>query len=134
MQTVRLPSFLKRVLAVDALSSGALGLVALAYGSLIAQITDVPHDLLREAGYVLPPFAAFVGWLATRERVNGAAVWIVIAVNAAWVFGSILLIATGQVQPNAFGYAFIIAQAVAVGVFAELEYIGLRMAQAAAAA
>jgi hypothetical protein len=33
---------------------------------------------------------------------------------------------SGWVSPNLFGQAFIVMQAIAVGVFAELQFIGLR--------
>src|SRR5688572_16144172 len=127
-------SFLRRVLAVDAISSGAMGLGMLSFGSFIAQLLNLPVDLIRDAGLVLLPFAAFVGYVASREQPPRAGAWIIIAMNGVWVVDSILLLFTGWVEPNALGYAFVIAQAVVVGVFAELEYIGLKKAPVRAAA
>ena len=121
-------SFLRRVLAVDAASSGALGLGALLLAPTLAEFFGLPVDLLREAGIVLLPFAAFVGFLASRREPSRIGVWIVIALNVLWVIDSILLLFANGIEPNALGYAFVIAQAVAVGVFAEIEYIGLRRA------
>jgi hypothetical protein len=46
--------------------------------------------------------------------------------NAAWTLGSIALLFSGAVSPNLLGQVFIVAQAIATGVFAELQYIGLR--------
>jgi len=92
----------------------------------LAAILGLPAELLREAGWVLLPFAAFVGFLALRQQVSRPGVWIVIALNALWVIDSVLLLVAGSVEPNALGYAFVIAQALIVGVFAELEYFGLR--------
>ena len=127
-------SFLRRVLAVDAISSGAMGLAMLSFGSFIAQLLNLPVDLIRDAGLVLLPFAAFVGYIASREHPPRAGVWIIIALNVVWVVDSIVLLFTGWVEPNALGYSFVIAQAVVVGVFAELEYIGLKRAPTRAAA
>jgi hypothetical protein len=56
----------------------------------------------------------------------------IIALNLLWVVGSMGLLMGGWVAPTALGTAFVIAQAVAVGVFAELQFIGLRRTQAAA--
>lgn len=39
---------------------------------------------------------------------------------------SVLLLLSGLVQPSPFGYAFVIGQAVVVGVFTELQLVGLR--------
>jgi hypothetical protein len=127
-------SFLRRVLAVDAISSGAMGLAMLSFGSFIAQLLNLPVDLIRDAGLVLLPFAAFVGYVASREHPPRASVWIIIALNVVWVVDSIVLLFTGWVEPNALGYSFVIAQAVVVGVFAELEYVGLKRAPTRAAA
>ena len=46
--------------------------------------------------------------------------------------GSIGLLVSGWVAPTALGYAFVIAQAIVVGVFAELQFVGLRRSEAAA--
>jgi hypothetical protein len=67
-----------------------------------------------------------VGWLGTRSSMPKMLVAIVIAGNAAWTLGSIALLFSGAVTPNLLGEAFIAIQAVATGVFAELQYIGLR--------
>jgi hypothetical protein len=132
MQTISSLSFLRRVLAVDALSSGAMGLALIAFAPLLATWLNLPVDLLRQSGSVLLPFAAFVGYLASRDQPSRVAIWAVVALNAVWTIDSVLLLLSGWVAPNALGYAFIIGQALIVGVFAELEYIGLRRASAAA--
>ena len=46
--------------------------------------------------------------------------------NAAWTLGSIALLFSGSVSPNLLGMVMVVAQAIATGVFAELQYIGLR--------
>lgn len=57
----------------------------------------------------------------------------IIALNVLWVAGSIALLLGGQVAPTTLGYAFVIMQAVVVGVLAELQFIGLRRASLAMA-
>jgi hypothetical protein len=126
-------SFLRLVLAVDAFSSAALGLGLVSASGLLASWTSLPAPLLFESGLVLIPFAAFVGFLATRAEPSRAGVWIVIALNAIWTVASIALLFTGWIVPNLLGSIFIAAQATAVGVFAELQYLGTRKGQVVAA-
>ncbi len=79
-------------------------------------------------------YAALVGFLGTRGMMSKAAVWTVIAVNAIWALDSIILLASGWMSPNLLGQALIVMQAIAVGVFAELQFIGLRKSASTAEA
>jgi hypothetical protein len=134
MQSIQSSPFLRLVLTVDAVSCAVMGASLLLFSAQLAPLFELPADLLREAGWVLIPFAAFLGYLASRRQAPRALVWAVIALNAVWVLDSILLLLTGWVAPNAWGYGFVILQAAAVGVLAELEYIGLRNSRPALAA
>ncbi len=118
-------SLLRRVLLVDAVASGAMGIGFLTLTPVIASLFELPRILVWEAGIALVPFAAFVGYLASQQHPSRAAVWIVIAVNALWTINSIALLFTGWVSPSALGIAFVIAQAAVVGLFAELQFVGL---------
>jgi hypothetical protein len=133
MDTFRSMTFLRRVLLIDAVSSAFMGAALLALSGLLAPLFDLPANLLLESGIVLVPFAAFVGYLASRSTPPRSGVWCVVVLNAVWVLGSAGLLLGDAIAPNAFGYAFIIAQAVVVGVFAELQAIGLRKQSAVAA-
>jgi hypothetical protein len=126
-------TFLRRVLMLDAAATAATGLM-LAFGaSLTKDLLGLPQSLMQYAGLSLLPFAALVGFLATRTTISRPAVWAVIAYNALWSIDSIVLLMTGAVAPTALGYAFVIAQALVVALFAELEYVGLRRMAAATA-
>lgn len=57
----------------------------------------------------------------------------VIALNAAWVGASVLLLLLPAWSPTGLGYAFILVQAGAVAVLAEMQYVGLRGSSALAA-
>ena len=70
-------------------------------------------------------------WLSNRAEISRQAIWAVIAVNALWVIDSLLVLVIGWVSPNLFGYAFIIGQALAVALLAELQWFGLKHSQAA---
>jgi hypothetical protein len=86
----------------------------------------LPGALLRETGLFLVAYTALVGWLTTRPSVPKALVLLVIAGNTAWTFASIALLFSGAVNPNLLGEILVVAQAIATGVFAELQYVGLR--------
>jgi hypothetical protein len=118
--------FLRRALLADAIFSGA-GAVGFTLGAAaFASLLSLPEALLRETGLFLVAYALFVGWLGTRHAMPKALVAIVIAGNVAWTVASIALLFSGAVEPNLLGEAVVIAQAIATGVFAELQYVGLR--------
>ena len=126
------PALLRFALLIDAAASGATGLLLIAGAGLLTSWLALPVDLMRAAGLILVPYVAFVAYVGTRPEISRTAVWTVIAANAVWVVASAGLLVSGLVAPTALGYAFVIAQAVAVGVFAELQFIALRRAPATA--
>ena len=126
------PTFLRRVLIADAVISGASAVLLLAAAGPLSRILGVPFSLLQSAGVSLLPFLAFLIWLCTRNTVPRSSVWIVIALNLAWVAGSIALLFVDRIDPNRIGVAFIVVQAVAVLGFAEMQYVGLRRSAEAA--
>jgi hypothetical protein len=117
---------LRKALLADALLSGITGLVLLLAAGPLATLEGLPVGLLRWSGIILIPFAAFVAWLGTRERVQRPLVFAVVACNALWALDSVLLLVTGWVEPTILGEVFVLGQAAAVAVLAELEFIGLR--------
>lgn len=125
-------TFLRYALLADAVASGATGLLMIAGADLLTGLLGLPVALMREAGLLLVPYVALVAFVGTRDAISRPAVQAIIALNVLWVAGSIGLLMSGYVAPTALGYAFVIAQAVAVGIFAELQFIGLRRTQATA--
>jgi hypothetical protein len=79
-------------------------------------------------------YTALVGWLGTRPSLPKALVAVVVAGNAVWTIASVALLFSGWVTPNLLGEVLVAAQAIVVGVFAELQYVGLRKSEAALAA
>jgi len=126
--------FLRRALVADAVFSGVAALGFTFGAGTFASLFNLPEALLRETGLFLIAYAAFVGWLGSRQLTMKALVMIVIAGNAAWTFGSIALLLSGAVSPNLPGMVMVVAQAIATGVFAELQYVGLRRSGSAVAA
>jgi hypothetical protein len=117
---------LRRAIQADAIVSGAMALLLAFDAGALAPLLNLPEALLRESGLFLIAYAALVGWLGTRSSMPKLLVGIVIAGNVAWTLGSIALLICGAVTPNLLGEAFVAVQAVATGVFAELQYIGWR--------
>ena len=123
--------FLRRVLALDALSCIAMGLLMGLGAAPLAPLLGLPEPLVRTAGLLLLPLAAFIAWLATRPAPPRALVWIVILGNVGWTAESFALIGQSQPAITALGTAFVSAQALAVLALAALEYGGLRRLRAA---
>lgn len=64
--------------------------------------------------------------VSRRQTVSRAMLVEIIAINVLWVVASFGLLVSGAISPNLLGIAFVSAQAVAVALFAELQYVGLR--------
>ena len=131
INSVSEPSFLRLALIADAAVSGFTGLAMVLGAGIVDGLLGLPATLLHYAGLSLIPFAALVGFIATRERLSRPAVWAIIAYNALWAVDSIVLIAGGWLTPTLLGYAFTVAQAIVVAAFAELQYVGMRKWRAA---
>jgi len=127
-------SLLRRALLADAVFSGIAAALLTVDAGALAPLLELPEGLLRETGLFLIAYTALVGWLSSRSSLPKVLVMLVIAGNAAWTAGSIALRLSGTVAPNALGEAFIVAQAIATGVFAELQYMGLRRSASEAVA
>jgi hypothetical protein len=132
--SVSVSTFLRRVLALDAVTSGAMGALLVLAQAPLSSMLGLSASLLFWAGLSLLPFAAFVGWLATRELPPRAGVWAVVLCNALWVIDSFVLLASGWPDLTLLGKVFVLFQAIAVAVFAELQFFGLRRSGRLAAA
>ncbi|GIQ75301.1 hypothetical protein [Bradyrhizobium sp. RD5-C2] len=117
---------LRRALLADAVFSGVSAIAMVLDSAALASLLGRPEALLRETGLFLIAYTALVGWLAARTSLPKGPVILVVAGNAAWTLASIALLLSGAVSPNLLGTIVILAQAIATGVFAELQYVGLR--------
>lgn len=106
---------------LDAIASGAMGLLLLLGATFLDGLLDLPLNLLRVAGAILLPWTAFLLIAASRQQVSRAAVRGIVAVNVAWVVASLVLLAGSWVDPSALGIAFVIVQAIAVAGFAAIQ-------------
>ena len=126
--------FLRRALLADAVFSG-MSALGLTFGAgALASLLNLPEALLRETGLFLIAYTALVGWLGTRQIVPKLLVVLVVAGNTAWTIASIALLFSGAASPNLLSEIVVVAQAIATGVFAELQFVGLRKSEGAMAA
>ncbi len=114
---------LRTVLLADAATCLSTGTLMTAASHWLASVTGLPEALVFSAGLSLFPIALFMAFIGTRHPIPAAGVWLIILGNAAWVFGSLLLLGIGL---TALGLAFVLGQAAAVTVLAALEYSGLK--------
>jgi hypothetical protein len=126
-------SLLRLALLADAVASGAMGVLLAAAAEPLAGWFGLPLALLREVGLLLIPYAALLGYLATRITTPRLPAQFIVAGNVLWVVGSVALLVSGLVAPTVLGTAFVIAQALVVAILAELQLLGLRRQRLAAA-
>ena len=117
--------FLRRVLQLDAAATGATGLLLLGGTSLLHSLLNLPVALMTYAGIFCVAWAATLGFASIRPQLSRSFVWTIIVANVGWVIGSVALLVSGYVSPTWLGYAFVIAQALAVDIFAGLQMFAM---------
>lgn len=124
--------FLRKVLIADAAISAAAGLLLIGGADLTAGLLGLPSGLLFWSGVALIPFVAALVMIARARVAPTGVLPVIIAINFAWIAGS-LFVAFGPITaPSLIGKVFVCAQAAAVFLFAELQVTGLRRASATA--
>lgn len=122
---LRHPSLLRLALAADALASGAMGLLLVFGGGLLAPWLGLPAPLLFWNGLWMVPFAAFIAWIALRQPTPLGAVRFLVPANLVWVVASFAFAALQPFALTALGTAFVLAQALALLGLAALQWTGL---------
>jgi hypothetical protein len=125
---------LRTALHLDAAASGAMALLAIGAAPILSPLLGLPQPLLFWAGIALLPWVALLLGVARRNTAPRLLLVDILGLNALWVAASIGLLASGLVAPTLLGYAFIVAQALAVAAFAVLQGLALRRSAAAATA
>ena len=121
---------LRLALLADAAATAATGLLLLVFSGPFDTLLGLPAALSRTLGLGLLPYAALVALIGTRRPIRPSAVWAVIICNLFWVVDSAMLLMGNWIDPTPLGVAFVIAQAIAVAGFADLQFVGLRKARA----
>lgn len=120
---------LRRAIQADALLCAAVGLAFAAAAAPLGALLGIPSLYLLVLGFILLPYAAFLGYTATRERISRRAAWSIIAINALWALDSLILLATGLLPLTTAGWWFVLIQAGIVADFAIVQAIAIRRAQ-----
>ncbi len=126
MSAIAMNSLLRNALRIDAVASVLVGLPMAAAAHPLAAALGLPVPLLFWAGVICLPYAAILWWMSGQAELPSQAVITVVSGNALWVAGCLALAFAGWTLPTALGVAFLVAQAVFVALFAELQWFGWR--------
>ncbi|KOG21916.1 hypothetical protein [Streptomyces viridochromogenes] len=116
---------LRRLLALDAVVTGANGLAYLAASGPLGRLLGVDRGLLLALGAFLAVYAAAVGLLASRARPGAFPVRAVIEANLAWSVLSCVALAM-WLAPTGAGAVWTVLQALTVAAFAALQHLALK--------
>lgn len=130
--SIAITPFLRNVLLVDALASGVTAILLVTGASILEPLLGLPSQLLFWAGIALLPFVAMLVATARRQAMSRLVLIDLIGINVLWVIGSFAVLVSGSFAPSLLGMLFVITQALAVALFAELQFISLRRSTAAA--
>ncbi|MGL5736619.1 MAG: hypothetical protein ACRCYS_17280 [Beijerinckiaceae bacterium] len=125
---------LRRILLLDAATCATTGTLLTMGANFLQAPLGLFPELMRYAGLLLFPSAAFMLWTARRRPLTRWAVLLIIAGNGLWVLESLLLLASPSLAPTtSLGTAFVLVQSVAVAALAALEWWGLKAARSPSA-
>ncbi|MCX6218096.1 hypothetical protein [Spirosoma sp.] len=118
---------LQTVLIINAVSSGATGLLLLGLTSPIAQLFGQSSTgVFTEVGIFLVAFAGFVFYQSRRHITSAKAVRFIIALDLLWVVASVMLLAWPSAELTGIGQVAIAAVALWVALMAYLQTNGLK--------
>jgi hypothetical protein len=113
------------VLRADAAIAGAFGLLLAAGSPLLDGRLGIDTALLLALGVVLVGYALVLEFVVAR-RPTRPLVWDVILLNALWVVASVVAVVTDVLTPTTLGTVFVLLQAAAVALIADLQFLALR--------
>ena len=118
---------LKNVLLVNALSSGATGLLLIFCSGYVSKLFGVTSTLpFVEVGVFLFVFALIVWMQSRRNPMNKKWIKIIIALDILWVIESLIIILPKMFGLTSIGYVLIAAVAGWVLLMAILQMKGLK--------
>ena len=120
-------SLLRIALKGNATFSIASGVVLVMAAPALARIMGIPWPLaLTVTGVILLPFGLLLWRLAATQELAPTVGWIAVVLDVLWVVGSVALLLGGWLPLTAAGKWIVALLAEAVGLFAILEYLGVR--------
>lgn len=122
---------LKNVLLVNALSSGATGLLLALMPQTIANLFGANQSWpFLETGIFLIVFALLVFYAYTQKSIKPGLVKTIIYLDTTWVIGSMIIVVFTPFNLSVWGYVLITAVALWVAAMAYLQNLGLKKAMA----
>jgi len=115
---------IRQSLQLDAVASGALGLLLLVLSGPAEEHLGLAVGLSIGVGAFLLLWAAVVGWASTKD--SHALPTEIAYANIGWVVASVVFLVASSLP--GLGGAFVLAQAGAVALFAELQIVAVRKA------
>jgi hypothetical protein len=116
---------LTRWILLDALMSGASGLLLAAGAPWLDSVLGAPTALLVPLGLFLVAYAGSLVLIARRGAPNRAVLFVVVG-NALWFVASVVVVIADWLTLTTAGNVLALAQAAAVALLADLQAIGLR--------
>lgn len=120
--------FLRLVLKLDAIATGAVGVLSLTASPVLDGLLGIPLSLLMPVGLFLIAYAVAIWLVATRPHVSRPAAWTAVAINVVYAVDAIVVVVAGWFALTALGTAFVLFQAAAVALFAAAQFYALRRA------
>ncbi len=122
---------LKNVLRINAVSSGATGIMLVLFAGFIAELFAVSvKGAFIEVGIFLVIFASFVFFQSTKSAISVKGVSFIIILDCIWVVASVVIVFFQLFSLSVTGYLLIAAVAVWVAVMAILQMKGLKQLNA----
>ncbi|GAB3502135.1 hypothetical protein [Emticicia fontis] len=118
---------LKNVLLINALSSGATGLLLIEFPSFTAQLFGVSQTMpFMATGIFLVAFSLLVYYASRQKATNKTLVRWIIALDIMWVADSLIVVVGQLFGFTLIGYAITTAVALWVALMAFLQIRGLK--------
>jgi hypothetical protein len=123
-------NLLKYAVRGNALFCGVGGATFIILAGWLSDLSGLrPTLAFSLTGAILVGYAFVLLWLSNQAAIPNLAAWLVIAADVAWVLGSVLLLIAGQMPLTQTGKWLITGTADVVGLFAVVQYLGLRRHQ-----
>lgn len=126
LTSTRSTDLLRRVLLLDGVASGALGVLLAAAAGPLQGLLGAPIGVPRAVGVFFIGYGVVVAVIGTRQPIPRPAAWVVAVGNVGWVLASVAVAIADPWSLTPLGTAFVLAQALVVAGFAEFQVIGLR--------
>lgn len=123
---------LKSVLILDAATCAGIFLLSLIAAVPVASLLGLPVVIVTLGGWICLASALLMAFVTTQKPPSAALTKLIVLGNLGWVAASFAVIGVFAGQMTSIGIALVIAQALAVLVFAFLEAKGAAVAGRAA--